>query len=273
MTTTKTLGPDSADLLLRLSAAGKTIFSVADAQALTGKPYPAMAALLSKLVRKRWLVRLVPGKYLVVPLEAGLEGIPMADRYVIAREVMGALPHYISHYSAMELHEMTTQPVNTVYVTVPRQQAGRTIAGVEYRFVYANARAFWGWEALWATAQEKVQVSDLEKTVLDCAARPALCGGLAELARGLWLRQANLDQDRLATYAERLNHRAAAKRVGFLLETLDLGRPAAITRLQALVNPRYALLDPTLPDEGPYRARWRLRLNLDTEELRATVWT
>ena len=30
---------------------------------------------------------------------------------------------------------MTTQPVNTVCVTVPRQRVSRTIAGVEYRFV------------------------------------------------------------------------------------------------------------------------------------------
>ena len=50
-------------------------------------------------------------------------------------------------------------------------------------------------------------------------------------------------------------------------------RSKTITALQSLVNPRYALLDPTLPDQGPYRARWRLRLNLDPEELKAIVWT
>ena len=273
MKNAKTLGPASAELLLRLSADGKTIFSVADAQAITDKTYKATAALLGKLVRKRWLVRLVPGKYLIVPLEAGLESIPMADRYVIAREVLDPLPCYISHYSAMELHQMTTQPVNTVYVTVPRQRTSRIIAGVEYRFVYANPRAFWGWEPIWVTDQEQVQVSDLEKTLLDCAARPSLCGGLGELAKGLWLRKDDLDESRLVAYVQRLNHKAGAKRIGFLLETYSLGRPETIAALQSLVNPRYALLDPTLPDEGPYRARWRLRINLDPEELKATVWT
>jgi predicted transcriptional regulator of viral defense system len=269
----KTLGPDSAELLLRLSAERKTIFSIADAQAVISKSYKATNALLGNLVRKRWLVRLVPGKYLIVPLEAGLESIPMADRYVIAREILGELPYYISHYSAMELHEMTTQPVNVVYVTVPRQVVSRTIASVEYRFVYANTRSFWGNEAIWATDQEQVQVSDLEKTILDCTTRPDLCGGLGELAKGIWMRKGNLNEDRLATYAERLRHRAAARRVGFLLETLGLGQLETIARLQALVNPRYALLDPTLPNEGPYRARWRLRINLNPDELRAALWT
>jgi predicted transcriptional regulator of viral defense system len=108
---------------------------------------------------------------------------------------------------------------------------------------------------------------------LDSTARPDLCGGLEELVKGIWMRKGNLNENRLVAYAERLDHRAAARRTGFLLETLGLGRPETIARLQALVNPRYALLDPTLPDEGSYRARWRLRVNLDPEELRATLWT
>lgn len=257
--------------MLGLSAEGKTIFSVADAQAITRKSYQAITSLLNQLTRKRWLVRLSPGKYLIVPLEAGLDGIPMANRYVIARYVLDSLPYYVSHYSAMEVHRMTTQPANAVYVTVPRQRASRTIAGVEHRFVYANRRSFWGGEAAWVTDQEQVQVSDLEKTILDCAARPELCGGLDELAKGLWLRKDDLNQERLVAYAQRLDHKAAAKRVGFLLETYGLGRPETIAALQALVNPRYALLDPTLPDAGPYRARWRLRVNLDPEELKAIV--
>ena len=53
----------------------------------------------------------------------------------------------------------------------------------------------------------------------------------------------------------------------------DLGRPETIAALQSFTNRRYTLLDPTLPDEGPYRARWRLRINLEPEELKATVWT
>lgn len=273
MKATKTLGPTSAELLLRLSAEGKSIFSISDAQAITEKSHRATSNLLGQMVRRGWLVRLSPGKYLIVPLEAGLESIPMADRYVIAREVLDPLPYYISHYSAMELHQMTTQPVNTVYVTVPRQRASRTIADVEYRFVYANPRSFWGWEPIWATDQEQVQVSDMEKTLLDGAARSDLCGGLGELAKGLWLCKDSLDESRLVTYVQHLDHKAAAKRVGFLLETYNLGSAETIAALQSLVNPSYELLDPTLPDEGPYRARWRLRINLDPEELKATVWT
>jgi predicted transcriptional regulator of viral defense system len=270
---TTALGPASADLLLSLSDKGKSIFSVTDARAITKQSYERTADLLRKLARKRWLVRLVPGKYLIVPLEAGLEGIPMADRYVIAREVLSSVPYYVSHYSAMEIHQMTTQPVTTVYVTVAQRRRSRTIVGMHHRFVYASERSFWGWQQIWATPEEQVQVSDLEKTLLDCAARPELCGGLGELSKGLWLRKDDVNDGRLVEYIERLNHKAAAKRIGFLLETHEMGDAVTISFLKSFISRGYDLLDPTLPDEGPYRKRWRLRVNLDPEELKATVWT
>lgn len=273
MNNRKTLGSESGDLLLRLSGEGKSIFSTADAQAITGKSETATGDLLSKLVKKGWLVRLIRGKYLIVPLEAGLGGIPMADRYVIAREVLDSVPHYVSHYSAMELHQMTTQPVNTVYVTVARRRKKRTIAGVRYRFVYASARSFWGWETVWATPQEQVRVSDLAKTVLDCAARPELCGGVRELAKGLWLRRGQLDESRLLAYVDRLSNRAAARRIGFLLSLHGLGTPETITALKAYSSAGYDALDPSLPDEGPHDPEWRLRVNLEPDELKAAVWT
>lgn len=269
----KTLGPAAAEILLRLSEQGKPIFSVEDAQAIYNKSRKLTSNLLGKLVRKGWLVRLMAGKYLIVPLEAGLEAIPMADRYVIAREVLGSCPYYISHYSAMQLHQMTTQPVNTAYVTVPRQRDSRVIAGLEYRFVYASQRFFWGWEMMWVTPQEQVRVSDLEKTVFDCAVRPQLCGGLGELGKGLWLARDDLDENRLVEYLERLNHKAAAKRVGFLLETYGLGQPDTIHALHSSISRGYDLLDPTLPDEGPHRPRWRVRVNLKPEELKTSIWT
>ena len=116
-------------------------------------------------------------------------------------------------------------------------------------------------------------MSDLEKTLLDCAVRPDLCGGLAELAKGLWLRKGDLDERRMVAYLQRQDHKAAIKRIGFLLETYSLGRPETIASLQSLVTDRYALLDPMLPDEGAYRAHWRLRINLDPEELKTIIWT
>jgi predicted transcriptional regulator of viral defense system len=267
------LGRAGSDILLRLSDEGKLIFSVEDAQRIYGKSPKVTANLLGRLAGKGWLVRLVRDRYLILPLEGVLRRIPTADRYVVAREIVGSTPYYVSHYSAMELHEMTTQPVNTVFVTVPRQRRSRAVARTEYRFVFARSDSFWGWEEMWATPQEQVRVSDLEKTLLDAAARPDLCGGIGEVARGLWFRRDELDEGRLVQHAQRLDHKAASRRVGFLLHTYGLGRPETVSVLRSFGRGGYDPLDPTLPDEGPHDSQWRLRINLDPEELKASVWT
>ncbi len=269
----KTLGSTSARLLTALAADNRTIFSVADAQEILGSSYDATLKTLRRLTRAGWLVRLAAGRYAIVPLSSGEEATPQVNRYVVARELLGETPHYISHESAMDVHNMLTRPVTTVTVTTPRRLAGREILGVPYRFVYAPPSALWGSEPVWVTPYEQVTVSDLERTILDGLARPDLCAGVSQVATGLWLRQDDFDWDKLASYAQRLGRRAVAQRLGYLLELYDLGTPSLIEGLREMVSASYARLDLLLPDDGPYLARWRLRLNLEPETLQAIVRT
>jgi predicted transcriptional regulator of viral defense system len=269
----KTLGPAGAQLLTALAESNKNIFSVADAQDILGSSYDAALQTVRRLAHAGWLVRLAAGRYAIVPLSSGSEASPQVNRYVIARDLLGETPYYISHESAMDIHNMLTRPVTTVTVTTPRRLAGREILGVPYRFVYAPLTALWGCEPAWVTPYERVTVGDLEKTILDGLVRPDLCAGIGQVATGLWMRHDDLDWDRLAHYAQKLKHRAAAQRLGYLLELYGLGTPLLITSLQEMVGTGYVRLDPLLADGGPYLARWRLRLNLEAETLQATIRT
>ncbi len=269
----KTLGSTSARLLTALAEDNRTIFSIADAQEILDSSYDATLQTLRRLTRAGWLVRLTAGRYAIVPLSSGDEATPQVSRYVIARELLGETPYYISHESAMDVHNMLTRPVTTVIVTTSRRLADREILGVPYRFVYAPPSALWGYEPTWVTPYERVTVSDLERTILDGLARPDLCAGVSQVATGLWLRQDDFDWDKLADYARKLGRRAVAQRLGYLLELYDLGTPSLIESLQEMVGTSYARLDWLLPDDGPYLARWRLRLNLEPETLQAIVRT
>jgi predicted transcriptional regulator of viral defense system len=173
----------------------------------------------------------------------------------------------------MDVHNMLTRPVTTVVVTTPRRLAKREILGVPYRFVYAAPSALWGSEPTWVTPYEQVVVSDLERTILDGLARTDLCAGVSQVATGLWLRKDDFDWAKVANYARKLDRRSVAKRLGYLLELYGLGTPALIESLQEMVSASYARLDPMLPEEGPYLARWRLRLNVEPETLQTIVRT
>ncbi len=269
----KTLGTESARLLTKLASQEKAVFSIEDALQITEKTYVAVLHELRRLTKAGWVVRLTRGKYALVPLSAGDEAIPEANRLVIARELVGDTPYYLSHDSALEIHNMLTRPVTTVTVTTSRRLLNRTVLRVPYRFVAAKPENLWGHEPVWVTADEQVQVSDLERTILDGLARPDLCAGVSEVATGLWMRKDDLDWEKLNSYVHRLGNQAAAKRLGYLLELFDLAPEPVLKGLHDLVGPSYAPLDPMLPIEGRYLARWRLRINLDPETLRNIVTT
>lgn len=57
-----------------------------------------------------------------------------------------------------------------------------------------------------------------------------------------------------------------------LLEMLEEAT-SKVQRLRRRLTPAYHLLDPLLPREGKFLARWRLRLNVPPEELQAVVRT
>jgi predicted transcriptional regulator of viral defense system len=269
----KTLGATGARLLTALAENNRSVFSIAEAQEILASSYDAALQTMRRLVDAGWLVRLTAGRYAIVPLSSGEEGTPQVNRYVIAREILDETAYYISHDSAMDIHNMLTRPVTTVIITTPRRLADREILGVPYRFVYAPPSALWGCGPVWVTPYEQVTVSDLERTILDGLARPDLCAGVGQVATGLWMRHDDLDWDRLADYARKLGIRAVAQRLGYLLELYGLDTPASIEALQEMVGVAYAPLDPLLPEGGSYLARWRLQLNLEPETLRSVIAT
>jgi predicted transcriptional regulator of viral defense system len=269
---TKTLGAESASLITKLASQGRSVFSIADAQELSGKSYSVVIKDLHRLVNAGWVVKLSLGIYALVPFSAGSDAIPEANRYVIAHELMKPAPYYLSHDSAFELHNMLTRPVTTVTITSPRRLDNRTVLKVPYRFIYAPKEKLWGISSIWVTPSEQVQVSDMERTILDGLSRPELCSGISEVATGLWMRKDDLDWGKLILYVQKLGNHAVAKRLGYLLELYGLGL-LYVDQLQEMIGTSYALLDPMLPSEGVYLARWRLRINIDTETLEGIVTT
>ena len=69
------------------------------------------------------------------------------------------------------------------------------------------------------------------------------------------------DDTLLEDYARRVGNRTSFKRLGYLLETLEVHAPSLLQACETSVSSGIGLLDPSLPDEGPVVWRWRLREN------------
>ena len=277
--TAKTLGHREADLIVELHEAGKPVFMLEDASRLTGLTGQSLQNLISRLTKKGIVSRLRSGLYTTVPFELGRAKDYMPNPYLVARAIVRQQlgedgGYYISHASAMDLHQMVTQPQFIVHVTTNRQvKFHPTVMGTAYRFVTAQQKHFFGFKKLWIEKSQMVYISDLEKTVLDGLKMPEYCGGISEVAKGFWMKRDKINVSKLIDYAERMDIGAVYRRLGFLLETYEAATTAELDRLQHKLTKTYAPLDPTLPKDGTHLARWRLNLNVEPSELLAVVRT
>ena len=269
----KTLGPQAASLVTALHERSRTLFTLEDVATITGLGEASARSFIRKLVNRGVAARLKSGLFVLVPFELGREREYVGHPLLVAKALAGGRDYYLSHGTAMEIHQMVTQPRLVVYVTTPRAIRRQTIGGTEFRFVRCQLRHVFGIVPHWVTKQETVQVSDLERTVIDGLHRPEYCGGLTEVAKGLWIQREKIQTAKLVEYALRLGVGAVIRRLGFLLELFEIGTPEAVRALQRRLTATYVALDPVLPAEGKYLRRWRLRLNVGPEELRAVVRT
>lgn len=264
----KTLGPQAANLLAELHELGNTIFSLHDAEKITGLKPKSARNFVAQLVNRGVATRLKPGLFILVPFELGHEREYLGNPYLVAREITGGEKYFISHASAMDLHGMVTQPQLVVYTSTTKLTRPRTILGTEFRFVHTKPQHLFGLTDHWVNKSEKVRVSDLERTVIDGLKHPEYCGGFSEVARGFGMRREHFQPERLVGYALQLGVGAVIRRLGFLLDTFEVQAPDEIARLRNNMTATYHVLDPVLPAGGKFSSRWRLRLNVSPEEIR-----
>lgn len=265
----KTVGSRTAQLLTALYESGQTTFTHADVESITGLPPASARSLIRHAVARGVVSRLQPGLFVLVPPELGRATEFAGNPYIIARQLAAGAEYFISHASAMELHRMVTQPQFVVFTSTTKRLRKRTIHGTEFRFVLVGHEDVFGVTTHWISKQESVKISDIERTVIDGLHLPAYCGGITEVAKGLWMRRQDVKSVRLIDYAVRLGVGAVVRRLGYLLDFYQIAAPEGLDRLRSSLSATYAVLDPMLPAEGPHVSSWRLRLNVAPDELEA----
>lgn len=269
----KTLGPQAAHLVTTLYEKNKPLFRLKDVQKILNLDEASSRNFVRKIVNRGVVTRLKPGLFILVPFELGRESEYLGNPLVVAREILGRKSYYLSHGTAMEIHRMVTQPRLNVYVTTLKPRRSVKALGVEFQFIHSQEKFFFGLSDHWITKQEKVRVSDLERTVIDGLKNPEYCGGLTEVAKGLWLRHQDINISRLIRYALKIKVGAVIRRLGYLIELYKIGAPEDWKFLQEHLTETYARLDPLLPPEGKFLRRWRIQLNVSFEELLSVVST
>ena len=241
-------------LFSRLAEEGINIFTIKDVEGKLGKPYNNAKAIVNRLVKKRWAVRLTGGKYLVIPFEAGVRAEYSEHEFIIASHLVE--PYYIGYWSALNYHGFTEQVPRTVFVATTSRVGKRKILDTNYRFITLTDRKFFGHQPE-LVGNAKVNVSDAEKTVVDCLDHPEYCGGLEEIVKALRNGRDELSLEKMVAYAQKMGNSAILKRLGFLIELLGIEHSKEfINSVLNDVKKGYSLLDPVEEHGGWYLARW-----------------
>ncbi len=255
------LPPQARRFLATMAARGRRIIRTEDAYEFWSTKNVARQAL-SRLTRSGWLQRVQRGLYLIVPLEAGTEGGWTEDPKIIAAQL--APEGAVAYWSALHHWGMTEQIPRTVFVqTKSRKHNSRvTLLGVRYEFIFVVPRKLFGVTKQWSRGSE-FNITDREKTLIDALDRPGLSGGMSVVVGAL--RTADqLDWNALDAHLDRFASGAVYKRLGYLVETLDIPIPDAQNRLVAWLQSRskgVSLLDPGGPKYGRINTQWRIRVN------------
>jgi predicted transcriptional regulator of viral defense system len=110
----------------------------------------------------------------------------------------------------------------------------------------------------------KVSMSDPSRTIVDILANPSLGAGIthvAEILQAYWESESR-NESKLLEYIDRLRAGSTAKRLGYLVETLNLHAPRLIRECLSRRTEGVILLDPSMHPDGPIVSRWGLRANV-----------
>jgi predicted transcriptional regulator of viral defense system len=227
----------------------------------------AAANLLRRLTDAGMLERIRPGSYVirqfgVLGTSAAAESLPVA-----VAAALPETPHRIGYRSALDELELLVHSSRTIQVAVPRGVSLRSISGRPLRTVIEPSAAI----GIGATRRGPSQISDLERALLDAAARPELVGGATTLVEALATSEGTADPERLMGYAARLRWGAALRRIGSLADRLAIRGLAQ--RLEPLKPPTADLdLDFSTSERSVWRDRkWWVRWSVELDELRAVV--
>lgn len=227
-------------VLEKLESEGLSVFRVSDVSLLMGfsraKTYNALKALKKKGA--------------IFSVQSGFFAMAQASEFAIGAKLNW--PSYLSFWSALNYHGFSDQAPKTLFFASTKRK--RPAKG--YRYVVLSRKRFFGY-----FSAGEVVVAEPEKAIIDSLLFPRYAGGLKEIFFSLKAGIGEMDSGKLAGYALRVDSRAVARRLGFLLEECNFKGRGELESLFRHRGRGFELLDPSLKRKNNFNKKWLLDIN------------
>lgn len=260
----KNISYRSSQLLNALIAQKKEFFSLSDAlNILSGKDYATIRKLLSDVTNRGVIMRIKKGLYHRIPYEQNPDQY-FPNWHLTAEAMVQPKEYYIGFYNALDIHGLITQPSMVEQVVTHEQVKPKVqqVKNVRFEFITLSEKRFFGYKKHWIDDFHKVNCSDLEKTFLDCLYKPDYAGGIMEITKALYKSRTKLQPTRFRNYLEKFNTQVVYKRLGFIIDQLDLF-PELQDFIRGNITPSYAPLDPSATKYGHHHSQWGIIDNMN----------
>ena len=236
------------------------IFSFNDLVKLIGNKETA-STLVKDYQEKGYIKRIKRNLYTTINLETKE---PVVNKFEIASNITDT--SYISHHSAFEYHGFMNQVFYQVYVSTESQFKKFEFNGIEYIYISSNFRE----GVVPSNYNNKIMVTDVERTVLDAINDFEKIGGLEELFKCLEL-ITFLNHKKLQKYLPCYNSQYMYQKAGFILELFknSLQLPESffdLCRNKIGKSTRY-LYESVKNKNNHYNNIWQLIIPDDIEEM------
>ncbi len=251
-------------LLHEIARRGLRIFTIAQAKDIAstlGMRQKYVPQVLYRLVHEGLINSLMRGTY-ALPNEL-MAGAPLHP-YEIAMALIQ--PSAICCWTAMNYHHLTDQLPRTIHLLTPRRQGTKhtsqyrfNVDGHEYHLIRVEPENYWGIDRKYLNGIG-VNVTDLERTLLDGLIRPKYCGGILEVISAFEIAKPRINIERILNYSSNCSS-SVKQRLGWVCETLNI-LPELCQRLREEPFQRYIALNPDKAPKGRYHRNWKVVENI-----------
>ena len=241
-------------ILLLIENVGWDIFSVKNLKSELELSDKQIYDALNKLEKNGLIVKLEKGKYC---------RHNFSDEYVIGSFIVknGG----IAYWTALNFHGLTEQIPNVVYIQTTQAKRNKSIFGIRYKFIKVKDQKLVGFKT-YGYGNHQFQITDVEKTIVDCFDLPQYGGGYNEIIKGF--NNAKLSAQKMVKYCKAIDNIAVTKRLGYLCELFNKPKmDYFIKYAQTVKNKKYNLFESGGEKKGKTNRKWRLIINMNEDEI------
>jgi predicted transcriptional regulator of viral defense system len=136
------------------------------------------------------------------------------------------------------------------------------ILNTEFIFVQVSDSRFTGLEVI-KVENQKICISNADKTVADCLDHSEHSGGIEEVARAIYFNHEELNFKKIKHYAIQMKNLTILKRLGYILEKTGLLEKYKDIFNDIRVTKGYPKLDTLSGKKGKYNEKWKMIINVE----------